>query len=119
MAYYRKFSPKIILLITLIVVVLVAAVSIILVNSLVHDWGFYEIFTAIGTALVVVGGVLAIIAYNAGTQISDARMHSLYPDMAKVENEYAREQRKKFPWLSFAFIIVGGIFLTIGLVGVF
>jgi len=119
MAYYRKFSPKIILLITLIVVVLVTAVSIILVNSIVYNWGFYEIFTAIGTAFVVVGGILAIIAYNAGTQVSDVRMHSLYPQMAQVENEYARERRKKFPWLSVIFLVIGGIILAIGLIGVF
>ena len=119
MAYYRKYSPKIILLITLIVVILVATISVITANTIINDWNIFEIFTAIGTAIVIIGGILAIITYNAGTQVSDTRMHALYPKMAQVENEYAREQRKKFPWLSFLLIIIGGIFLAIGLIGVF
>ncbi len=119
MAYYRRFSPKIILLITLIVAVLVTALSIIIVNSIVHNWGVYEIFTLIGLAFVIVGGLLAIMAFNAGTMPSSTYLHAMYPKMAQIESEYARKQRQKFPWLSFVLIIIGGIFLAIGLLGVF
>jgi len=119
LSHYRRFSPKIILLVTLIVVILVAVFSIIIVNTIVHEWGIYEIFTSIGVAFIIVGGLLAVILFNAGTRGSSTYMHAMYPKMAQIESEYARKQRQKFPWLSILLIIIGGIFLAIGLVGVY
>lgn len=97
---------------------LVTALSIIIVNIIFHDWGIYEIFTSIGTAIVIAGGLLAIMSFNAGTKPSSTYLHAMYPKMAQVESEYARKQRHNFPWLSFLLIVIGGIFLAIGLIGV-
>ncbi len=117
LSYYRRFSPKIILLITLIVGVLVATLSIVIVNTIVHDWGIYEIFTSLGTSIGICGGILAYISFSGGTQVSNFYLHSRYTKMAHVENEYARKRRQKAPWLSFLIIIIGGIFIAIGLIG--
>lgn len=118
MSHYRRFSPKVILLITLIVVVLVTVISVVIVNTIVHDWGLSEIFTSLGTSFVIVGAILAVIHYSAGNTVSNVYLHSRYPKMAVVESEYARKQRQKFPWFTSLLIITGGIFLALGLVGV-
>ena len=116
--YRSRFSPKIILLLTAVAVVVVVATAIIVTNAVVQNWGMYEIFTAIGSTFLILGGLGMIISYNAGTRAGGTYAAAIYTDMAKVEGDYARERRTKVPWISILLMVIAAVFLAIGLVGV-
>ena len=116
--YKPRFSPKIILLITLIAIVTVVAAAIIITNAVVQNWGMYEIFTAIGSTFLILGGLGMVMSYNAGTRAGGSYASVVYTDMAVVEGEYARERRTKIPWISILLIVIAAIFLGIGLANV-
>ncbi|NHJ84675.1 MAG: hypothetical protein FK734_04390 [Asgard group archaeon] len=98
-------------------IIIVVAVSVLTVNAVVNHWGFYQIFTGIGTALVLIGGFGVYTSFAGGAYPSNTRLHAMYPEMAMVENRYARERRRAFPLISFIILGVAIIFLVIGLVG--
>lgn len=106
------------LLITLIVIVAITAISIITVNAVNQNWGFYEISTAIGVAFVIIGGIGVVLTFSGGTQAGNVNIHAMAPELAMAEADYARSRRNAFPIVSFGLILIGIIFLVIGLVGV-
>ena len=114
MKYKKEFSPRIILIATIILAVVVLTVSIVVVNVSISGWKIGEIFVSIGTALFIIGGVLVSAIFAGGTKITNAYLHSRNYQMAKIDNEYARERRSKFPWFGSLFLIAGAIFLGIG-----
>ena len=110
----REFSPRIILLLTVLVTIIVVTVSIIVVNVQISGWQTGEILISLGTAFFVVGSILATVLFAAGSKIPNVNLHIRNSQIAIVDSNYAREQRNKFPWLGTLFLIVGGILLGIG-----
>ena len=110
----REFSPKIILLITVILAVAVLTASIVIVNVNISGWQIGEIFVSVGTAFFIIGSILIAAVFAGGTKIPNVYLHTRNYKMAKVDSEYAKEQRGKFPWLGSLFLLTGGIFLAIG-----
>ncbi|MFW9923581.1 MAG: hypothetical protein ACFFDW_09890 [Candidatus Thorarchaeota archaeon] len=117
MSYTGSKAPKIVLLITLIVFIAVIALSIIITNVILNDWGFYEIFTAIGGTFLIVGGIGVISLYSGGYSVSNTRARAMVPELTLAESEYAKTRRNKFPIIAFILILIGIIFLAIGLSG--
>ena len=110
------FSPKLILLVTVILAVGVLTTSIIAVNVAISGWQIGEIFVSVGTALFIIGSILITAVFAGGTKIPNVYLHTRSYKMAKIDSEYAREQRGKFPWFGSLFLIAGAIFLAIGFI---
>ncbi|HUU77045.1 MAG TPA: hypothetical protein VMX55_01780 [candidate division Zixibacteria bacterium] len=119
MDYSKPRAPRIILLVTFISVIAIIAIAVIATNAVINNWGFYEIFTAIGTTLAIIGGLGVLMLYTGGTATSNKYTHARYPELAMIEADYARSRRMKFPFVSIIIMVVGGIFLAIGLIGIF
>jgi len=93
--------------------------SVIISNAIINDWGFFEISTSIGTALLIIGGFGVYTAYAGGTAISNVALHARAPEIARAEAKYARKRRHKVPLTSFIIMAIAIVFLLIGLIGVF
>ena len=119
MSYEPRKAPKMVLLITFVSLIIIVAIAVIATNAVINNWGFYEIFTAIGTTFIIIGGLGVIMLYNAGTSVSSTYTHARYPPLAKIESEYAKERRMKFPLVSIILMVIGAVFLTVGLIGIF
>jgi hypothetical protein len=98
-----------------IAIIVIVTTSILAVNASVGNWGIWEIFNGIGTALVIIGGLFVYATYAGGIAISSTTLHAQAPEVALAENEYARKRRLKIPWAGLALIAAGAIFLGIGL----
>jgi len=116
--YRDRRTLNLTLLITVIVIVIVIAVSIIVVNAVVSDWGVYEILTAIGGALLIIGGFGVYTSYAGGVTLSSTQLAAQAPEVARAEANYARSRRQKFPWVSILVMLAGVVFLAVGLSGI-
>ena len=103
------------LLIIIIVVIFVLATIIIITNAVISDWGIFEIFTAIGTTFLIIGGLGVYTSYAGGVSASSRYLDAGYPDLAVIDAQYARKRRLAFPTVSFILMAIGAIFLGIGL----
>jgi len=119
MAYRDRRTLNITLLVIIIVIVVIIATSIIVTNAIINNWGFYEIFTAIGTALVIIGGLGVYTSYAGGQAIGNLTLDAQAPEVAMAEARYARKRRNSTPIISFIIILVAIIFLVVGLIGIF
>ncbi len=113
--YRDRKTLNLTLLIVVIAIVTVVAISIISVNAVVGSWGIYEILAAIGGALLIIGGFGVYTSYAGGVSISSRRLHAQAPEVAMAESKYARSRRAKMPWISFLIMLIGVIFLAVGL----
>ncbi|MBN1328363.1 MAG: hypothetical protein JXA54_02710 [Candidatus Heimdallarchaeota archaeon] len=118
MSYRDRRTLNITLLVIIIVIVVIVTTSVIVSNAIINNWGFYEIFTAIGTALILIGGFGVYTTYAGGQAVSDIRLHARAPEVAMAEAKYARKRRNTTPFISFAIIAIAVIFLIIGLIGI-
>jgi len=116
--YRDRRTLNLTLLVIVIAITVVVAVSIIAVNAVIGNWGIFEILTAIGGAILIVGGFGVYTSYAGGVAISSRTLHAQAPDVAKVEMEYARKRRANFPWISFLIILVGVIIIAVGIWGI-
>ena len=116
--YRDRRTLNLTILITVLVIVFVVTVAIISVNASLGNWGVYEILAAIGGAFLIVGGVGVYTSYAGGFAISNPRLHAQAPEVARAEINYARKRRKKAPWISFAIMLIGIVFLAVGLSGI-
>jgi hypothetical protein len=114
-AYRDRTTLNRTIIIVIIVIIVVVATSVITANAIIGNWGLYEIFTAIGTAFCILGGLAVSATYSGGVGVSNRYLHAQAPEVAMVESEYARKRRLKIPWIGIALIAVGGVFLGIGL----
>jgi len=119
MAYRDRRTLNITLLVIIIAIVVIVATSIIVANAIINNWGFYEIFTAIGTALIIIGGLGVYTSYAGGQAVGNLRLDAQAPEVAMAEARYARKRRSTAPYISFIIMAVAIIFLIVGLVGIF
>ncbi len=114
MTYRDRRTLNFVLLITIISIVLVVTISVLVAQVIVNDWGVFEILSGIGVALLIIGG-FGIYTNAGGISPSSLYMNAASPKMAKAEIEYARKRRLTIPIISFSILILGVIFLAIGL----
>ena len=114
MTYRDRRALNLVLLITVISIVLVVTISVLVVQTIVNDWGVFEILSGIGVALLIIGGFGIYTTYAGGISPSSLYMNAASPKMAKAEIEYARKRRLTIPIISFSILILGVIFLAIG-----
>jgi hypothetical protein len=105
------------LLIIIVTLVVVVTTIVLVANAIISDWGRSEIFTGIGTALLIIGGMGVYTTYAGGVSISDNYAAAQAPEMARAEADYAFKRRRKIPWIGLSLLILGGIFLALGLIG--
>jgi hypothetical protein len=117
--YRDRRTLNLTILITVIVIVSIVAIAIISVNAAVGNWGVYEILTAVGGAILIVGGFGVYTSFAGGFTISNVRLHAQAPEVARAEMDYARKRRAKMPWISFIIVAVGIVFLAVGLSGIY
>ena len=117
MTYRDRTTLNKILLIIIVTLVVVVTTIVLVTNAIVSDWGRNEIFTGIGGALLIIGGIGVYTTYAGGVAISDRYAAAQAPELARAEADYAFKRRKKIPWLGFSLLILGGIFLALGLIG--
>jgi hypothetical protein len=117
LAYRDRTTLNRTLLIIIVSIVVVVTTIVLVTNAIVSDWGRNEIFTGIGTALILIGGLGVYTTYAGGVAISDKYAHAQAPEMARAEADYAFKRRRKIPWVGFSLLILGGIFVALGLIG--
>lgn len=117
LTYRDRTSLNRALLIIVITLVVVVTSIILITNAIISDWGVYEIITGIGTALLIIGAIGVYTTYAGGVRVSSTYAHAQAPEMARAESEYAFKRRRKIPWIGFSILILGGVFLIIGLNG--
>lgn len=118
MTYRDRTSLNKALLIIVITVVFVVTAIVLITNAIISDWGVYEVLSGLGTAFLIIGAFGVYTTYAGGVAVSSRYAHAQAPEMARVEAEYAFKRRKRIPWVGFSSLILGGIFLAIGLAGI-
>ncbi|NHJ88092.1 MAG: hypothetical protein FK734_21685 [Asgard group archaeon] len=118
MAYRDRRTLNITLLVIIVVIVVVIATSVIVANAIINNWGFYEIFTAIGVALIIIGGFGVYSSYAGGQSVSTIATSGRVPEITMAETRYARKRRSATPIISFIILGIAGIFLAVGLIGI-
>jgi hypothetical protein len=115
LAYQDRTTLNRTILIVGITIIVIITTSILAVNATIGQWGIWEVFNGIGTALVIIGGLFVYATYSGGIAVSNTTLHAQAPEVALAENEYARKRRLKIPWVGLVLIAIGAIFLGIGL----
>ncbi|NHK30645.1 MAG: hypothetical protein FK730_04795 [Asgard group archaeon] len=118
MTYRDRTSLNRALLIIIVSLVVVVTTIVLVTNAIISNWGRNEIFTGIGVALILIGGIGVYTTYAGGVRVSDIYANAQAPEMARAEAEYAFKRRRKIPWVGTSLLILGGIFLALGLIGI-
>ncbi|MBD3192890.1 MAG: hypothetical protein GF308_19780 [Candidatus Heimdallarchaeota archaeon] len=98
--------------------VVVMGITTILFLALNNQWNVFQIFLSVGVMIVIIGSIGLYTTFGAGTKSPSQYLDSASPDVAKINAEYAFQKRSAFPTISTIILVIGVIFVIIGLIGI-
>lgn len=97
--------------------IVIGGVTLIVWLAVQNEWSLFQIFTGAGTLITVLGAIGLAAAFAGGTRMSNPQLDALSPELAMVDSQHALKRRFAFPIISLTILLIGVIFLVIGLIG--